>query len=44
MMSGTTFKNSIKNENIRDKLEIASTEDKIRDNHLRWFGHINSRP
>lgn len=42
-MSGTTLNDRINNENIRDKLEAAPVEDKMRENHLRWFDHVESR-
>ncbi|CAN6546408.1 unnamed protein product [Malus baccata var. baccata] len=29
----------IKIENIRSKVGVATIEDKIRENQLRWFGH-----
>lgn len=40
MDGDNTFKGRIKNENIWDNLEVAPTEDKRRNNHLRWFGHV----
>lgn len=30
-------------EDIRDKARIATIEDKMRKNQLRWFGHMNRR-
>jgi len=30
----------IRNEVIRSKTGVASTEDKLREARLRWFGHI----
>ena len=30
----------IRNEVIRDKIGVASIEDKIREGQLRWFGYI----
>lgn len=42
-MSGNTLKYRMKNENIRDKLEVAPLQDKMRGNHLRWFGYVHTR-
>jgi len=33
----------IRNEVIRDKIGVASIEDKMREARLRWFGHIRRR-
>ena len=41
---GQTRLDKIRNEVIRDKIEVASIEDKMRDARLRWFGHIRRRP
>ena len=30
--------------NIRTKIGVASIEEKMRENHLRWFGHVRRRP
>ncbi|KAI0486585.1 hypothetical protein KFK09_029333 [Dendrobium nobile] len=43
-MSGFTLKDRIQNEHIREKVGVASVEDKIRESHLRWLGHIKRRP
>nr|XP_009784697.1 PREDICTED: uncharacterized protein LOC104233089 [Nicotiana sylvestris] len=37
------LKDRIKNEVIKDKVEVASTEDKLRESRLRWFGHVKRR-
>ena len=34
----------IRNEVIRDKIRVASIEDKMRDVRLCWYGHIRRRP
>ena len=34
----------IRNEVIRDKIGMASIEDKMREAILCWFGHIRRRP
>ena len=34
----------IRNANIRDMVGVAPIKDKIRENRLRWFGHICRRP
>ncbi|KAI0513789.1 hypothetical protein KFK09_009819 [Dendrobium nobile] len=43
-MSGFTLRDRIRNEHIREKVGVAPVEDKIRESHLRWFGHIKRRP
>ena len=34
----------MRNEDIRTKIGIASIEEKMRENRLRWFGHVRRRP
>ena len=34
----------VRNEDIRKLVEVAPIEDKMRENRLRWFGHIGCRP
>jgi len=41
-MCGHTRFDKIRNEVIRDKVEVTSIEDKIRETRLRRFGHIRS--
>ncbi|KAH0466342.1 hypothetical protein IEQ34_006445 [Dendrobium chrysotoxum] len=43
-MSGFTLRDRIQNEHIREKVGVAPVEDKIRESHLRWFGHIKRQP
>ncbi|XP_075096148.1 uncharacterized protein LOC142174255 [Nicotiana tabacum] len=38
-----TRKDKIRNEVIRDKMEVASMEAKLRESRLRWFGHVRRR-
>lgn len=33
----------LKNENIRGKLKVAPIEDKMRENRVRWFDHVQRR-
>ena len=40
LMCGHTRKDMIKNEDIRGKVGVAAIEDKMRENRLRWFGHV----
>ncbi|XP_060210151.1 uncharacterized protein LOC132637024 [Lycium barbarum] len=42
-MCGHTRSDGIRNEVIRDKVGIASVEDKMREARLRWFGHVMRR-
>lgn len=44
MDKGQYIKDQIKNANIWSKLGIAPIEDKVRENRLRWFGHVHKRP
>ncbi|XP_050532668.1 uncharacterized protein LOC126900777 [Daktulosphaira vitifoliae] len=39
-MSGMTRKDRIRNEHIRGSIGVASIADKMRENRLRWFGHV----
>jgi len=41
MSSGFTVVDMIWNEHICEKVGVAPLEDKIRESHLVWFGHIN---
>ncbi|KAL6524564.1 hypothetical protein OROHE_016235 [Orobanche hederae] len=43
-MCGHTKKDRLRNEVIREKVRVASTEDKMMENRLRWFGHVRRRP
>jgi len=40
-MCGHTRSNRIGNGVIRGKIKVAHIEDKIRDDRLRWFGHVS---
>ncbi|XP_060182471.1 uncharacterized protein LOC132612165 [Lycium barbarum] len=42
-MCGHTRSDRIRNEDIRDKVGVASMEDKMREARLRWFGHVKRR-
>lgn len=39
-----TLRVRIRNECIPKKLEVTHIENKIRENKLRWFGHVHLRP
>ena len=43
-MCGHTRKDKIGNEDIRGKVGVAEIEGKMRENRLRWFGHVQRRP
>jgi hypothetical protein len=34
----------MRNDDIRDRLEVASIEEKLIQHRLRWFGHVHRRP
>ena len=34
----------MRNEDIRTKIGVVSIEKKMRENRLRWFGHVRRRP
>ncbi|PHU27172.1 hypothetical protein BC332_05504 [Capsicum chinense] len=42
-MCGHTRKDRVRNEIIREKVGVASVEDKMREVRLRWFGHVMRR-
>lgn len=39
-MRGKTRKDKMRNECIQEHLEVARIDDKLRDPHLLWFGHV----
>ena len=43
-MCGKTRMDKVRNEDIRSLVGVAPIENKMRDNCLRWFGHIGRRP
>ncbi|KAL7229474.1 hypothetical protein ACSBR2_008059 [Camellia fascicularis] len=43
-MCGKTRKYRVRNEYIREWIEVVSIEDKLRENKLRWLGHMQRRP
>ncbi|KAM1032662.1 hypothetical protein FF1_036269 [Malus domestica] len=43
-MCGHTRNDKIRNEDIRGKVGVAEIEGKLRENRLRWFGHVQRRP
>lgn len=42
-MSVNTLNDRIVNENIGGKLGIALIEDKMWEDHLRWFNHVHMK-
>ena len=43
-MCGKTRKDKVRNEYFREIVGVAPIEDKLRENRLRWFGHVKRRP
>ena len=43
-MCGNTRRDKVRNEDIRTKIGVGSIEEKLRENRLRWFGHVQRRP
>ena len=43
-MCGNTRRDKVRNEYIRTKIGVASIEEKMRENRLRWSGHVRRRP
>ena len=43
-MCGNTRRDKVRNEDIRIKIGVTFIEEKMRENHLRWFGHVRRRP
>ncbi|KAD6796522.1 hypothetical protein E3N88_07418 [Mikania micrantha] len=42
-MCGHIRLDRIRNELIRERLEVACISDKVREGRLRWFGHVRRR-
>jgi len=43
-MCGNTRRDKVRNENIRTKIGVASIKEKMRENRLRWSGHVQRTP
>ena len=43
-MCGHTRKDRVRNDDIRDRVGVASIEENLVQHRLRWFGHIQRRP
>ena len=39
-MYDNTGRDKVRNENIHTKIGVASIEEKMRENRLRWFDHV----
>ena len=42
-MCGNTMIDRIRKQEIKEKLEVAPLSAKMRDNRLRWFGHVQRK-
>ena len=42
-MCGNTKRDKVRNEDIRIKIGVVSIEEKMREDRLRWFGHVRRR-
>ena len=40
---GHTRGDKVRNEDIRDRVEVAPIEEKLIQHRLRWFGHVQRR-
>jgi len=40
----TSGRDKVRNEDIRSKIGVTPIEEKMRENHLRWFDHVRRRP
>ncbi|KAL5157078.1 Outer envelope protein 64, mitochondrial [Glycine soja] len=43
-MCGKTRQDKIRNETIRERVGVAPIVEKVVENRLRWFGHVERRP
>ena len=43
-MCGHTRLDKIHNEYIRNKVDVVPIDEKMRETHLRWYGHIRRCP
>lgn len=43
-MYGKTRRDRIKNETVREMIQVVPVEEKLRENTLQWFGHIYRSP
>jgi len=43
-MCGNTRIDKVRNEDLRTKISVAPIEEKMRENHQRWLGHVLRRP
>jgi len=43
-MSGKTMHDRIRNDFIRERVGVALIVEKLVENRLRWFGHVERRP
>jgi hypothetical protein len=41
---GHTRRDRVRNDDIRDRVGVASIEEKLIQHRLRWFGHVQRRP
>ena len=39
-MCGNTRRDQVRNVDIRTKIGVAFIDEKMRENRLRWFGHV----
>jgi hypothetical protein len=39
-----TRRDRVRNDDIRDRVGVASMEEKLIQHRLRWFGHVQRRP
>ena len=42
-MCGNTRRDEVRNNDICTKIGVAPIEEKVKENRLRWFGHVRRR-
>jgi len=43
-MCSNMRRDKVRNKDIRTEIGVASIKEKMKENRLRWFGHVRHRP